>query len=68
MTICVTCGEYYRLNTWHNNKLECQNCVDILPNSYVDEDYEVEKTTLLNPTGKTQPVFYEADSYEYRLE
>jgi len=65
MTICVSCGEYFRTNAWHNNKLECQNCVDIISNNILDEDYEVEKNHLLNPSGKTPAVFYENEEYAY---
>lgn len=59
MTICVLCGDYYRMNMWHSNRLECQNCVDTAPKEYSDEDYQLEKNTLLNPSGKTQPIFYD---------
>lgn len=62
MTTCVVCGEYFRLSPWHTNKLECQNCTDVLHSNYVDDDLEIEKTTLLNPSGKTKPVFYD-DGY-----
>jgi len=68
MTICVSCGDYFRTNAWHNNKLECQNCVDTLPTSVVgDEDYEVEKNHLLNPSGKTPAVFYDDRDDSYGL-
>ena len=68
MTICVSCGDYFRTNAWHNNKLECQNCVFTLPTSVVgDEDYEVEKNHLLNPSGKTPAVFYDDRDDSYGL-
>lgn len=59
MTICITCGDYFRHNAFHSNKLECQNCIDVVPSSYTDEDVEEAKAHLLNPTSKTQPVFYD---------
>ena len=59
MTICVSCGDYFRTNAWHNNKLECQNCVFTLPSMEIDDDVDVEVNHLLNPTGKTQAVFYD---------
>lgn len=61
MTICVTCGDYFRTNAWHNDKQICQNCVDIVP-AALDEDYELEKKHLLNPSGKTPAVFYDNES------
>jgi hypothetical protein len=63
MTTCVTCGEYFRLNPWHQNHLECFGCSDSGKPNYQDEDLELEKSTLLNPTGKTRAVFYDDDSY-----
>lgn len=59
MTICVSCGDYFRTNAWHNDRNTCQNCVDVLPTAPIDEDYEVEKNHLLNPSGKTPAVFYD---------
>lgn len=59
MTICVTCGDYFRNNAWHNDKHVCQNCVDVVPQ--LDEDYELEKNHLLNPSGKTPAVFYDSE-------
>lgn len=48
------------MNAWHSNRQECQNCVDVVPKDYdSDEDYILEKNTLLNPSGKTQPIFYD---------
>lgn len=61
MTICVSCGDYFRTNAWHNNKNECQNCVDQLPIEETDEDYVIEKNHLLNPSGKTPAVFYDSE-------
>lgn len=62
MTICVICGEYYRLNSYHSSKLECQNCIHSLPLGNMYDGYSEEVNQLVNPTGKTKPVFY--DDYD----
>jgi hypothetical protein len=68
MTTCVICGEYYRLNSWHNNRTTCQNCVDnefpsgVLVPLYADSEYMLEKDKLLNPSGRTKAVYY--DDYD----
>jgi hypothetical protein len=59
MTICVSCGEYFRTNAWHNDSNTCQNCYCTLPIVIQDDDYEVERNHLLNPSGKTPAVFYD---------
>lgn len=60
MASCITCGSYYR-NSYYNKTPFCDSCLD--------ENFEVEATEaadcrleaslLQNPSGKTQPVFYE---------
>jgi hypothetical protein len=59
MTICITCGDYFRFNAYHSNKLECQNCAYQIFSSILDSDDEAEISTLLNPSSKTLAVFYD---------
>ena len=60
--ICITCCSYFKRTLW-NNSLECDKCVDkndkLVYNTYIEEDDKVDIDTLVNPTGKTQGVFYD---------
>lgn len=74
MTTCVICRQYYRLNQWHNSSSTCQNCIDSsatdieLANKLSpDSEYELDKAALVNPSGRTKPVFYN-DYYTDDLE
>ena len=67
MTICTTCGDYFRTNAWHNDKHVCQNCYFTVPTVEEDEDYQIEKNHLLNPSGKTPAIFYDERDDSYGL-
>ena len=60
--ICITCCSYFKRTLW-NNSLECDKCVDkndkLVYNTYIEEDDKVDIDTLVNPTGKTQGIFYD---------
>lgn len=58
---CLSCNAYYRRSEW-NTADYCEQCVDAMEdqkyNSYdVTDDVEIE--ALVNPTGRTQPHFYD---------
>lgn len=54
---CIICGSYYKKHAF-NQTNECDNCVDfLLPE--IDPETEVDLEIMLNPSGKTAPVFYE---------
>ena len=63
---CSSCGTYYRL-TPYNDTCYCDDCLaeqdKVSTENY--PDIEVEKQLLLNPTGKTRPVFYDDDSHGF---
>ena len=56
MARCVSCGNHYR-QTKFNNTNKCEDCLDV--DSVYDADYDLEVETLVNPSGKTKPVFYD---------
>ena len=71
--ICVTCGIYFTKDIWSDVK-ECDRCVDNQQYSvynttcsvnassiysYQSSEDKVDIEVLLNPTGKTQGVFYD---------
>ncbi len=55
---CVSCGDYFKRSK-HNPTNYCDGCIDAADDVQYDPEFEVEVSQLLNPTGKTQPVFYE---------
>lgn len=58
---CISCGNYFRRDYW-NNSDECEDCIDTLATTkynYVDSTDEVEIETLVNPSGRTAPRFYD---------
>lgn len=57
MSTCVSCGSYYRLNAYHTDLYDCQDCVGVLLESSEDLDIN----TIVNPSGKVQAVFNEED-------
>lgn len=58
---CANCGEYYRL-TPYNDTHYCDACLteesDILI-EYEEGVDEIEKQLIVNPSGKTPPIFYD---------
>lgn len=54
MSICVTCGSYYRKSVY-NDSAFCESCSD----DVVDSEYRLEMDLLQNPSGRVQPVFYD---------
>ncbi len=64
MSTCVSCSAYYRLNAYHTDLYNCQDCTGILPDSFLDEDYDPDISALLNPSGKILAVYNEADENE----
>jgi len=57
MSTCVSCGNYYRLNAFHNDLYDCQDCIGVLVESPEDLDIN----NIVNPSGKVQAVFNEED-------
>lgn len=55
---CIECGDYFKRSQW-NKTNTCDKCLDTLPETGYDTDYEADVEVLKNPTGKTQPVFYD---------
>lgn len=62
MPRCISCGTRYQL-TKYNQTSKCEDCIDA--DLYFDnKDYDVDVELLVNPTGKTKPVFYDDRDYE----
>ena len=59
MSTCVSCGMYYRINAFHTDIYDCQDCIDVILKQQDQEYYYF--TDLLNPTGKVQAVYNEED-------
>lgn len=58
--ICTCCGNYFKKNkNVRDNQTECESCVDLLYKEEYDPEIDLEVEYLTNPTGKTQPVFYD---------
>lgn len=56
---CISCGEYFKRNRF-NAGFECEGCVDLgEPTFVLDSEGALEVDLLKNPSGRTQPVFYE---------
>lgn len=53
---CIECGGYFRQTKW-NNGATCESCADIVYT--LDGEEQIEVDLLQNPSGKTQPVFYD---------
>jgi hypothetical protein len=61
--ICTSCKSYYRRSAWNPSKY-CEKCFDETKDaddeySLASDDDSVEIDSILNPTGKTQPKFYD---------
>jgi hypothetical protein len=54
---CITCNCYFKQNVF-NKTAECENCLD---RAFLDLDSEVQVDVelLRNPSGKTNPIFYD---------
>lgn len=62
MSKCTDCGSYYR-NSVYNKTSRCDVCLDVEPYD-LDSEYRLEMKLLQNPSGKTQPVFYD-EPFDY---
>ena len=60
MSTCTTCGNYYRINPFHNDCYNCQDCTGVI----LEEDTIEEIQLIVNPQGKTLPKYNEEDSNE----
>lgn len=58
---CVSCGSYFKRTPWTTGN-ECEDCEAAFVPSDVEEKAELD--ILLNPSGKTQPVFYDEQDYD----
>lgn len=60
MAQCITCNTYYR-STSYTQSLECEDCTDDDGNTFdaFDDEDIVEIQHILNPAGRTKPVFSE---------
>lgn len=73
MSICVTCGVYFRQSPY-NNSAECDTCFSSFTDNmekrilHSETDYEIQQDSdvrkVINPSGKTQAVFYDRDTNE----
>ena len=63
MSTCKACRTYYRLSA-HNNTANCDDCMSIFGEDDLDIDpaFEADVIELVNPTGRTKPVFFDDDS------
>lgn len=59
---CISCGSYFKRTSWNNGSM-CESCEDsvLLPD---DTDEKAELNILMNPSGRTQPVFYDEQDYD----
>lgn len=55
---CVSCGEYFRRSKFNPTDY-CESCIDEADDVQYDEEEQFEVEQILNPTGKTKPVFYD---------
>lgn len=53
---CISCGSYFKKTPW-NDGVICEDCSDTAYNDYFVDQAEID--TIVNPTGKTQAVFYD---------
>jgi hypothetical protein len=53
---CIICNQYFKQHHF-NRTNECDNCSAVILD--IDQETELDLEILKNPTGKTQPVFYE---------
>jgi hypothetical protein len=64
MPSCVLCGEHFK--KYSNVVVNyCLDCVDEMPEE--DSETSLEVTLLMNPSGRTQPRFYD-DEYTYDVD
>lgn len=62
MSVCATCGSYYRLTHFHKDAVNCEECAYILPNSTgLDEESEFEIQQIVHPSCKTSAIRYDDD-------
>lgn len=62
MSTCISCNSYYRLDPFHHDPYNCQDCTAVLVDDYEeDTDAELDILQLVNPNGKIQAVFNETD-------
>lgn len=58
--ICTCCGAYFKQNAFNQSK-QCEGCQDDfseLNDLCADESsYEADVVQLVNPSGKTRPIF-----------
>jgi hypothetical protein len=54
---CVSCGSYFKQSAF-NKSLFCEQCLDIANDTY-DQELLDEISQVINPSGKTQAVFYD---------
>ena len=60
---CISCGSYFKRSPWNTGSM-CENCEDTLLLPDDSEDEKAELNLLMNPSGKTQPVFYDDRDYD----
>jgi hypothetical protein len=55
---CVICNTYFKQHSFNRTK-QCDDCLGADGSSnYIDSETEVDINSVLNPSGKVQPVFY----------
>lgn len=59
MSTCVSCSSYYRINAFHQDLYNCQDCTGIIIEEYEDD---TDISNLINPSGKIQAVYNEEDA------
>lgn len=65
MSVCATCGSYYRLTPFHKDSVNCEECAYILPTSSgLDEESEFEIQRIIHPGCKTAAVRYDDDEVD----
>ena len=57
--LCAACGAYYRL-TVYNRTCFCEDCLVQQDELYTTQA-EIGTEGIVNPSGKTMPVFYDED-------
>ena len=54
---CIVCKRYFKQNAF-NRTAECDSCLDGTFTE-IDSELEVDVNLLRNPSGRTNPIFYD---------
>lgn len=63
MSTCISCNSYYRLDQFHNDPYNCQDCTAVIldDEDIYDESTLIDINSLINPSAKVKPIYNEQD-------